>query len=111
MTAQLEGGDAGFGLADQLEGQEANRQRQLGGVQDGACNDRGLMAARAALIALQAPSVDNAVVMASATRTAETSRPSSPLQSCHTKLFGPVQTLKIQQGKPFLKLNPVSRHD
>jgi hypothetical protein len=68
------------------------------------------MAADAALIALQAPSVDNAVVMASATGTTETSRPSSPLQSSHTKLFGSVQTLKIQQGKPLLKLNAVSRH-
>jgi hypothetical protein len=29
MTAQLEGGDAGFGLADQIEGQEPKRQRQL----------------------------------------------------------------------------------
>jgi hypothetical protein len=29
MTAQLDGGDAGFGLADQIKGQEANRQRQL----------------------------------------------------------------------------------
>jgi hypothetical protein len=83
----------------------------LGGLQDGACNDRGLMAAGAALIALKAPSVDNVVVMASATRTTKTSRRSSPLQSCHTKLFCPVQTLKIQQGKPFLKLNAVSRHD
>jgi hypothetical protein len=110
MTAQFEGGDAGFGLADQIEGQEPNRQRQLGGLQDGACNDGGLMAADAALIALQAPSVDNAVVMASATGTTETSRPSSLLQSCHTKLFGSVQTLKIQQGKPLLKLNAVSRH-
>jgi hypothetical protein len=27
MTAQFEGGDAGFGLADQIEGQEPNRQR------------------------------------------------------------------------------------
>ena len=110
MTAQLEGGDAGFGLADQIEGQEPNRQRQLGGLKDGACNDRGLMAADAALIALQAPSVDNAVVMASATGTAKTSRPSCPLQSSHSKLFCSVQTLKIQQGKPFPKLNAVSRH-
>lgn len=58
MTAQLEGGDAGFGLADQIEGHVPNRQRQLGGLQDGACNDRGLMAAETALIALQAPSVN-----------------------------------------------------
>ncbi len=69
------------------------------------------MAADAALIGLQAPSVLNAVVMASTTGTAETSRPSSPLQSCHTKLFCPVRTLKIKQGKPLLKLNAVSRHD
>jgi hypothetical protein len=82
----------------------------LGDLQDGACNDGGLMAADAALIALQAPSVDNAVVMASATGTAKTSRPSCPLQSSHSKLFCSVQTLKIQQGKPFPKLNAVSRH-
>jgi hypothetical protein len=58
------------------------------------------MAGGAALVALQAPTVDNAVVMASTTGTAETSRPSSPLQSSHTKLFCSVQTLKIEQGKP-----------
>jgi hypothetical protein len=67
------------------------------------------MAAGAALAALQAPTVDNAEVMASTTGTAETSRLSSPLQSSHTKLFCSVQTKKIKQGKPFLKLKPPFR--
>ncbi len=47
----------------------------------------------------------------SATGTAETCRPSRPLQSSHTMLFCPVQTLKIQQRKAFLKPNAVSHHD
>jgi len=54
-------------------------------------------ASGAALIALQAQTVDNAVDMASAMQTTETNWPSSLLQSCHTKLFCPVQTLKIQK--------------
>jgi|688.fasta_scaffold1777893_1 hypothetical protein len=68
------------------------------------------MAAEAALIALQAPTVDNAVVMPSATGIAETSSPSRPLQSSYTKLFCSVQTLKIQRCKLLLKLNVVSRY-
>lgn len=39
----------------------------LCGLLDRACNDGGLVAVGAALIAIKAPSVDNAVVMASAT--------------------------------------------
>ena len=55
MAAELQRGDPGFGLADQIKGQEPGGEWQFCGLHDRAGRECGVMAAVAALIALEPP--------------------------------------------------------
>ena len=97
VAAELQRGDASLGLADQIEGQEPGRQRQFGGLHDRASRERGLMAAGAALITLEAAAVDEPMLLAIAAGTAEPIRPARLLQSSLTLLLGAVEPLELRQ--------------
>ena len=102
MAAELQRGDPGFGLADQIKGQEPGCQWQLGGLHDRAGREDSLMAAGMALITLEPPAIDQPMLVALATRTPEPVGPASLLQSSLTLLLGAVQLLELRQGKgPF----------
>jgi hypothetical protein len=62
--------DAGLGLADEMDGQERGRQRQLGELHQRARSQRGLVPARTALEQLADTMTDNVVLHAGATRAA-----------------------------------------
>jgi len=67
----------GYGLPDQIEGQEPNAQRKFGGLHDRTGREGGLMAEVAALITLELPAVDEAMPMAFAAGAAEPIGPAS----------------------------------
>jgi hypothetical protein len=58
MAAELKRRDAVFGLADQIESLKSCGDRQLGGMHDLGGRECGLMAAAAALIALEPAIID-----------------------------------------------------
>ena len=80
MAAELERGDTGFGLPDQIESLKPSGERQLGGLHDRAGRERGLMSAGSALIALEPAAIDQPMLMTSAARTTESIRPAGLLQ-------------------------------
>ena len=80
VAAELRRGDPGFGLADHVEGQKPSRQRQFRGLHDRASRERGLMAAAAALIALEPAAIDQSMLMAIAVGTTE---PTGPAGASH----------------------------
>ena len=73
------------------------------------------MTAVAALITLEPPAVDEAMIMAIATWATEPSRPASLLQSSLTLLLAAEEPLELKQGKAFLVLDGTAdgtaRHD
>ena len=69
------------------------------------------MAAVAALITLEPPAVDEAMIMTIAPWTTEPIRPSSLLQSSLTFLLGAVEPLEPKQGESFLELDSTARHE
>lgn len=102
VAAELQRGDPGFGLADQVKGQKPGGQRQFGGLHDRASCQRGLMAAVATLIALEPPAIDQPMDIAIAAGTAEPIRPARLLQGCLTLLLSAVEPLELRQGETFL---------
>ena len=110
VAAELQRGDPGFGLADQVKGQKPGGQRQFGGLHDRASRKRGLMAAVPALIALEPAAIDQPMLMAIAAGTAEPIRPARLLQSSLTLLLSAVEPLKRRQREAFLELNAVAGH-
>lgn len=111
VAAELQRGDASLGLADQIEGQEPGGQRQFCGLHDRASRERGLMAAGAALITLEAAAVDEPMLLAIAAGTAEPIGPARLLQSSLTLLLGAVEPLEAWQREAFLELDAAARHD
>jgi hypothetical protein len=69
------------------------------------------MTAVAALITLEPPAVDEAMIMAIATWATKPIRPASLLQSSLTLLLAAEEPLELKQGKAFLELDGTARHD
>ncbi len=111
MTAELERGDPRFGLTDQIERQKPLRQRQLGRLHDRSCGHRGLMPAGTALEALEPPAVNQAMLVAIATRATEDARPASLLQGRLTLLLSAVEPLDLRQREALLELDAVASHN
>lgn len=111
VAAELQRGDPGFGLADQIEGQEPGGEWQFCGLHDRASRECRLMAAAAALIALEPPAIDQTMLLAIAAGTAEAIRPTSLLQGSLTLLLGAVKPLELRQGETFLELDHAAGHD
>ena len=68
------------------------------------------MTAVAALITLEPPAVDEAMIMAIATWATKPIRPASLLQSSLTLLLAAEEPLELKQGKAFLELDGTARH-
>ena len=68
------------------------------------------MPAAAALLSLEATTVNKPMFMASAEWTSEGISPARLLQSCLTLLLSAVKLLKLKQGETFLELDAVTRH-
>lgn len=78
---------------------------RLGGLHDRAGGESGLMAACAALMALEMATVDQTVLMACAVRTAEAIGPAGFLQSSLTFILTAIEPLELSQVDAFLELD------
>ena len=78
MPTQLQRGDPHFGLTDQIEHHEPGRKRQFGGLHEQACGERGLVPTSTALITLEAPTINKAVLMPIAEGATAVVRPAGP---------------------------------
>ena len=110
MTAQLKRGDPSLGLPNQIESQEPDGQRQLGGFHDRAGRERDLMATGSALVALEPPPVDQAMLMPTTARASEAIRPPRFLQGCLTLCLIAIEGLELPQRKALLKLDSAAPH-
>lgn len=81
VTAQLQRGDARFGLANQVERQEPGGQRQFCRLHDRARRDSGLVAALPALVALEPAASYQPMISGVAARATEAFWPARLLQS------------------------------
>ncbi len=109
VAAEFQRGDPGFGLANEIKGQEPGCQRQLGGLHDRPGRESALMAAGTALIVLEPPAIDKPMLVALATWTLVPVGPAGFLQSSLTLLLGAVQPLELRQGETFLELDGTAR--
>ena len=103
--------EPGLRLADQINRQKPYFQPQLGALEQGAGNQRGLVMAGVALEGLAALGSQHAVGRAATARANKPRRPASPLQRRFTLRLGPELPEKLEQRHPGLKLNSIHRHD
>jgi hypothetical protein len=100
----------GLGLADEMDGQEPGRQRQLGVLHQRARSQRGLVAARTALEQLAGTVTDNVVLHAGATRAAKPIRPTRAPNRIGTLRFGAKVGQKLRNRHAGLELDLVAGH-
>jgi hypothetical protein len=98
-------------LADEVNGQEPDRQRQLGALKQGAGNQRGLVMTSVALEGLAVSRSQNAVGLTATARTAKARRPARLFHRCLALCFGPEVCEKLKHRHSGLKLNPIHGHD
>lgn len=110
VAAELQRGDPGFGLADQIEGQEPGGEWQFCGLHDRAGRECGLMAAVATLIALEPAALDQPMHMAIAAGRVEPIGPARLLQAPLTLLLDAVEPLELRQAETFLELDRATGH-
>lgn len=100
LALQGEGGQTGFGLADQIDRQEPNRQRQMSALAQGARDPRGLRAARLALKGPMRSDMEDVIMGVPATRTAKPVGPACPLQRRFALRFGAELLKNAGRDKP-----------
>lgn len=111
MAAELARGDVGCDLPNQIERLKPCGEQQLGGLYEHADRESGLMAAGAALIALEPAAIDEPMLVAVAARAVKPISHTDLLQGSITLLLGAVEPLALRQGDAFLELNRTTGHD
>jgi hypothetical protein len=117
-AAEFDGGDALFGLRDEIHGAEPGREPHLGRGEDGAGCERGLAAADVALIQVTRPDIvpkarlqHDAVLPPAAPRAHEALGP-SPLRNRFAALvLTPIENHETSLREALLKLDAIARHD
>ena len=89
MAVQLHRRDAFLVLGHEVDGLEPQRRRELGGVEDGACGNRGLAVAAIALLELSA--VELAAAVMATVRAQKPTGPSPLVQGVEALVFGSVE--------------------
>ena len=109
VAAQLHGRDAFLALRQQEDGLKPQRQRQFGGIEDGAGGDGGLAVAAIALSQLTHRELAGLVM--TAMRTLKAVWPAPLEQGIEALLFGAVEFQELFKADAFLKLDLVARHN
>lgn len=110
VPAQLQHGDGVLALAEQVQRQEPNRQRQLAGREQRAGAQAGLRPAGPAL-PVRLPEARERVRLPGAA--ARTHEPARPARLCQRLLAGGLVAVTLKelgQTQPRLELNAVHRH-
>ena len=108
LPVQLHRRHSFLGLGDQIHGLKPHRQRQFGGLENGARRDRSLTMALVALPQLSG--IEMATVTVTAVRAFEAVRPAPFEERVEALLFGAVVFEKFVQTEAFLKLNLIALH-
>ena len=111
LPHHFEGGQAGLGQADQVDRQEPDGQRQVGGLEQGAGDDGCLLPALLALVSLAGSGADHAMPRLSAAGAAETLRPALQFQRRLALRLGAEQVEKRGQRQARLELDAIHCHD
>ena len=105
----MHGRDAFLALCQQEDGLKPQRQRQFGGVEDGAGGDGGLAVAAIALPQLTHRELAGLVM--SAMRALKAAWPAPLEQGVKASLFGAVEFKKLVEADAFLELDLIARHN
>ena len=108
MAVQLHRRDPFLVLGHEVDGLKPHRQGQLGGVEDGACGNRGLAVAAIALLELAA--VELAASVVATVRAQKPLGPSPLVQGVEALVFGSVEREECVETDSFLELHWVARH-
>ena len=108
MAVQLHRRDAFLVLGHEVDGLEPQRERELGGVEDGACGNRGLAVAAIALLELAA--VELAAAVMATVRAQKPIGPSPLVQGVEALVFGSVEREECVEADSSLKLHWVACH-
>ena len=110
LTLERQGRQAGFGLTDEVDGQEPGRQGQFGVCHETACGQGGLMPTAIALEELTDTVADHIVITAGAARTAKSLRPARGLDRFGALCLGAKATKEFRNRHAVLELNLVEGH-
>ena len=108
MAVQLHRRDPFLVLGHEVDGLEPHGERQFGGVEDGACGNRGLAVAAIALLELAA--VELAAAVMATVRAHKPIGPSPLIQGVEALVFGAVEREEFVEADSFLKLHWVACH-
>ena len=110
VALERQRGQAGLGLADQVDGEDPCRQRQLGVLDHTARGQRGLVSASVALKQPAGILAEHAVIGAVATRATEPIRPSRLLDRLGALRLGAEALKEFWNGHAVLELDLVEGH-
>ena len=110
IAFQGQGRESGLGLADEINRQEPHGQSQLGGLEQGSGDQRGLMMADVALEGLAGAAAQHAVRGSAAVRAAKPVRPTRALQRRLALRLGAELLEVLEQRHPVLELDPIHGH-
>ncbi len=108
VELERQGRDIGFGLTDEVDGQEPDRQRQLGVFYHRASGQRGLKAVTAALVELAGALHRKIALRDGAPRTAKPVRPAHSPEHLGALRFGAEVVQKLRNRLTVLVLNLVA---
>ena len=110
LPLQGERGQARLGLADQIDSQEPDRQRQVSALEHSASNQRSLVSAGAALKGFARATLEGAVFGVAATRALKTLGPAGGFQHRGALRFGTEALYELGERQALLELNAIHRH-
>ena len=110
VSLERQGRDACLSLADVVDGQEPDGQRQFGVFHQGASGQRGPKAAVSALVELAGALHHKIVLRTGALRAAKPLRPTQALESLGALRFGTEVAQKLRDRHAMLELDLVARH-
>ena len=111
LAFQGQGGQSRLGLADQIDREKPNRQRQMSALKQRARDQRGLLAAAQALKALVGTALQDIGLRMTALRAAKALGPTGLLQGLLALCFGAELFEKGWQRQAGLEFNAIHRHD
>jgi hypothetical protein len=111
LTLERQRGQAGLGLADQVDGQEPGAQRQLGVLEQAAGGQRRLVSAGLALEELAGAVAHDPVAGRVAAGATKAAGPARRLERLLALRFGVETGHELRQRYALLELDAVERHD
>ena len=111
LAHEFQRGDVVLGAGERVDRHEPGAQRQLGGRQQRAGDERGLVLAGTALVVHLPSAAEGGAAPIAAGRAAETLRPAGLVQRTAALGFGAVASDELDHRQAGLELHEVHGHD